>query len=380
MASARRYEWTTADGRTRSAWRARWVDVDGRGRQKRGFARQGDALAYAQDREAETRHAVELATDAGTTGRTTVTAWGQTWLSGLDVAPGTRQSYAAALRRIDATIGGRPLAALRPSELRTWKAGLTRADGQPLAPSTAQLTAAVLAMLLRAAVHEGLLTRSPMPAQRASVQRVVDPDELLTLEQVRAWSAALPPVAREMPLVAAATGLRQGELLGLRLERVDFLRRTIRVVEQLQDGEWRQPKTAAGVRTVPLPGVAAEALARHLQEQPPVEGEPIFRRSTGARWTRKTFRETWAPALRRAGLPEWAHWHALRDVAASALIRQGVDVRTVMSVLGHASSEETLRTYARLWPDAQDVARRALDELWAASGGHSVATGDSAAL
>lgn len=383
MASAHKYSWTRVDGTIGRAYRAKWTGEDGKPHSKRGFDRKGDALEHAQNKEVEARHGVKLEEEIPA-GRMTVEAWSKVWLAGVDVRPSTASAYKYAVQRINAGLGGRTLVALRPSELRTWRRGLTSRDGKPLAATTVDATVAVLAMMLRAAVHDGLLTRSPLPPLRSGhdgVGRVVDPDELLTLEQVRAWGRAMPEVAREMPLVAATTGLRQGELLGLRLPNVDFLRRQIRVVEQLVSppaaGEpsWGPPKTAAGVRTLPLTKDAADAINRHLLVQPAVEGEPIFRTARGRRWRRTTFGDVWRTGRDSAGLPDWAHWHALRDVYASSLIFTRQDVRVVMTLLGHTSSEETLRVYARLWPEATDGARKALERVWRpASKGHGRAT------
>jgi integrase len=366
VASAHRYTWT-AGGRKREAWRAKWQGPDGQPRSKRGFDRKGDALAYAQDQETASRHGLVLDDMP-----TTVEQWASTWQAGLRVREETAASYDYALERIKAAFGPRPLTSLRPSEIRAWRQAMRRIDGKPLADSTADKVLAVLATMLRAAVHDGLLEKSPMPPGRAlhRAGRVVDPAELLTLRQVRAWGAKLPLYLTELPLIAASTGLRQGEMLGLRLPNVDFLRRQVHVVEQLRTPKtagspaWGPTKTPAGVRTVPLPTAAAEALARHLERQPPVDGEPVFRGVRGQRWRANVFQKAVLAGRVAAELPGWATWHSLRDVYASSLIRQGVDVRTVMTLLGHVSAEETLRTYGRLWGDATDTARSRLDDLW----------------
>lgn len=368
MSSAYKYEWTRKDGTVGRAYRAHWVGVDGKTHAKRGFDRKGDALAYARDREQEVRHGVKLDGDL-TTNRVTVEAWCKQWEAGLDVRPTTASAYSYAVKRITADLGGRTLVSLRPSEMRTWR----RALSSRMAPSTAEQTAAVFRIVLRAAVEDGLLTRSPLPKAKggkSDTARVVDPNELMTLAQVLAWGAEMPSWACEMPLVAAATGLRQGELLGLCLDDVDFLRHKICVVRQLVSPigagrpDYGPTKTPAGVRTIPLAQEAALALARHLERYPAVDGEPIFRNRTGQRWRRGSFSETARAAKERAGLPEWVHWHALRDVMASTLIRHRTDLRAVMSIMGHTSSEETLGTYARLWADTNDEARKALDLAW----------------
>ena len=374
MSSAYKYTWERKDGSKVTRWRAQWNGPDGKPRTKRGYDRKADAEAYASDREAEIRHGVTLSGERPS-GKTTVETWSATWLEGLDVRASTAASYRYAVQRINASLGGRSLSSLRPSELRAWRRGLTSTYAQ----TTADQTAAMLAMLLRAAVEDRLLERSPMPTMKggSTSGRVVDPGELLTLDEVRRWDAKLPGHARGMAIVAAATGLRQGELLGLQKRDVDFLRGEIRVVRQLVSPpngagrpEYGPPKTAAGVRTVPLPDEAAMALSERLRHFPPLEGEPLFLGARGQRWKRGTFRQCWDLARQHALLPEWAHWHALRDVSASALIRSGMDLRTVMTILGHASSEETLRTYARVWPDAQDRARKALNDVWSQDSEH----------
>jgi integrase len=378
MASGHKYSWTRSDGSTGRGWRAKWTDVDGQPRSKRGFLREKDALAYAAAREVESRHGVTL---GDVDGGVTVEQWCDTWAAGLQVRDETQSSYDYALGRILPAFGDRTLTSLRPSEIRAWRRGMRKQDGTPLADSTGDKVLAVFATILRAAVQDGLLERSPMPPGRGLLrpQRVVDPAELLSLQQVHAWAAALPPYLAEAPVVAAATGLRQGELLGLRPSNVDFLRRQVHIVEQLRTPRggrptWGPTKTPAGVRTVPLPVRAAEALARHLERYPAVDGEPVFRNSRGGRWRANAFQAAvlgqpageGRPGSGRlgAGLPSWATWHVLRDVYASSLIRQGVDVRTIMTLLGHVSAEETLRTYGRLWGDATDNARTRLDELW----------------
>ena len=127
---------------------------------------------------------------------------------------------------------------------------------------------------------------------------------------------------RALVLVAAYTGLRWGELAGLRVKRVDLLHRRITVTEQLlEESEaklaFEPTKTGAGLRTVTLPTVAAEALAEHLSTyaEPGPEGlvfsaerEPIRR----SNFTRRV----WIPATRAAGVGGSA-FHDLRRTAAT---------------------------------------------------------------
>jgi integrase len=161
--------------------------------------------------------------------------------------------------------------------------------------------------------------------------------------------------------------MRQGECLGLTVDRIDFLRRTVEVDRQLVTLPGRAPylappKTAASVRTIPLPQVVVDALAGHLRDFPAsrdglvftIEGEPI---------TRQVFGHLWRPVVKAAGLPTGTGFHSLRHYFASLLIRHGESVKTVQARLGHASAVETLDTYSHLWPDSDDRTREAVDSV-----------------
>ncbi len=368
MASAHKYQWPRADGTTGRGWRAKWVDNEGRQQSKRGFDRRSDALAYAEDREAEARHNTSLGL-AILNSRTTFADWSATWLDAQHVRRNTTAHYENVLKRALPTFGRHPLTSLRPHEFKVWRGQLE----DRYADRTVDATWQVVSMILKAAVDEGLLPRNPMPAgHRTRPREVEDHGRLLTWEQIDAWATAMPLASREMPLVAATTGLRQGELLGLRLPNVDFLRRELRVVEQLLTPGAGHPvfaplKTRTSTRTLPLADVTLQALARHLERFPPVQGEPIFRSARGGRWRRQTFGDMYRDAKVKAGLPDWVHWHALRDVFASTLVRERIDAQTLVALMGHSSILQA-GPYLKMWGDGLDTVRQALERRHAAEG------------
>lgn len=91
----------------------------------------------------------------------------------------------------------------------------------------------------------------------------------MTVDEVRALTSAMAEHVRAAVVVAAGTGLRQGELFGLTVDRIDFLRRELRVDRQLwspRTGKpvFAAPKSKASRRTVALSQVVVDALAAHL--------------------------------------------------------------------------------------------------------------------
>ena len=159
----------------------------------------------------------------------------------------------------------RPIASIRPSELQAW----VRSRTEVLTPATVEVVYRIFAAILNTAVDDRLLARSPASGirlPRPSRHEVQPP----TVEEVKALIDAMPERYRALVVVAAGTGLRQGECFGLTVDRVDFLRRTVTVDHQLilpatGPPQFGPPKTTASVRTVPLPKVVGESLAAHLE-------------------------------------------------------------------------------------------------------------------
>jgi len=155
---------------------------------------------------------------------------------------------------------------------------------------------------------------------------------------------------------------------GLTVDRIDFLRRTVKVDRQLVTISRRAPflappKTDASDRTIPLPTVVIDALAAHLAAYPPLEDGLVFVNDVGRPIRRTSFGDIWRPAVMAAGAPHGTGFHELRHYYASLLIRHGESVKVVQARLGHKSATETLDTYSHLWPDSDDQTRQAIDAV-----------------
>ena len=373
---------------------ARWRTPEGGDRRKR-FRRERDARAHLA--------AVEGALVGGTyvdaaAGKIAFREVAEQWRAAQVHRPTTRAHVETMLRRhAYPTLGDRPIGAIRPSEVKAW----VRSMSEVLAPSTVAVVHGFVSSVMKGAVADGLIPGNPCAGvslpKPAPV--LVEP---LTTEQVEAIAAAMPERQRAAVWLAAGTGMRQGEVYGLTVGRVDFLRRTVRVDRQLVTVPGRAPflgppKTTASHRTIPLPQVVVDVLAAHLAAFPPHEqAVPVvlaggressesvglmFTTAAGKPIRRTSFAEVWRAAVAAAGAPAGTGMHALRHYYASLLIRHGESVKTVQARLGHATAAETLDTYAHLWPDSDDRTREAIDGVLggsAAAGGSSVAIGHGA--
>lgn len=347
-------------------WRARYRTPDGRSRGK-VFDRKVDAERFLTSIE-HSKLTGEYVDPAA--GRVTLQAYAERWrTSQVQHRASTATQVESHLRRhVYPTFGERPIGSIRPSEVQAW----VKERSEHLAPATLEVVYRYFVSVMRAAVDDRVITRNP--CVRIKLPKVERPMVVpMTVEQVQQITAAMPDRYRAVVTLAAGTGLRVSECLGLTVDRVDFLRRSVRVDRQLimTGGDaptFGPPKTAASVRSVPLPTTVGEALAAHLAKYPAGDDGLIFTAASGRPVRRTKFWDTWRQAVEKAGMPAGLRFHELRHFYASLLIRYGESVKVVQERLGHASASETLDTYGHLWPDSEDRTRAAVDAVLAPSG------------
>jgi integrase len=184
---------------------------------------------------------------------------------------------------------------------------------------------------------------------------------------------------RRLATVAMGTGLRQGELLGLRWEDIDLERRSVHVRSVLVPlgGGYglAEPKSASSRRTVPVGQHVIDALNEERQAQRQArlvagrhwrEAIPglCFTTATGAPRNGNALTHSFQDALAAAGLARLT-WHDLRAVHGALLLQSGTDISVVSRQLGHGSVGVTARHYGGV---ADSLGREAADRLEALIG------------
>ena len=306
--------------------------------------------------------------------RQTVAGFLDDWLEHTakpTIRPSTYVSYSSLVRiHLKPGIGHHQLAALTPQHVQALM-NSRRAAG--LSPTTITRMRAVLRRALGQALKWGLVTRNA--AALTDPPRVVTtPVQPLTLEQARhLMHAARDDMHGPLLTVAIATGLRQGELFGLRWTDVDLERGVLRVSHAMQRvgkvATFIEPKTARSRRTINLPTFAVEALRvqrvrqneRRLFHGPDwADWNLVFSSSIGTPLNPSNVIHRFHKILERAGLPR-QRFHDLRHCAASLLLAAGEHPRVVMDVLGHSQIALTMNTYSHVIPAAMKGAASRLD-------------------
>lgn len=176
-------------------------------------------------------------------------------------------------------------------------------------------------------------------------------------------------------LLAATTGMRRGEVLGLRWEDIDFDTAKLTVRRSLSRGykghTIQELKTAAGIRTVTLPQQTVAALRKHKLHQAKeklaagagYEDAGFVAMTTfGTLMKPQQLEEAWYKALKQSELPK-IRFHDLRHGHASLLLKAGIHIKIISERLGHSNITITLNTYSHLLPGMQQEAAEKMDEL-----------------
>ncbi|SDY84756.1 Site-specific recombinase XerD [Modestobacter sp. DSM 44400] len=352
---------TRRSGRDAKVYDVRFRDPDGRQR-KRTFGKKGDADRFAATVEADKLRGQYI----DHSDRTTVAEYARAWAAARPHRPTTARRVSGLIEvHIAGTrLGSRRVAAVRPSEIQAWASD----RAQVLAPSTLRSLVSLLRSIYASAVLDRLAPSSPVV--RIAFPRYERPRVVpLSVEQVRDLADAMSERHRALVITQAGLGLRIGELLALRVEDVDFLRRAVRI-------EWQfapkarvrsEPKTPRSRRVIPLPQTVADALAGHIATHPPGSDGSIFSTQAGTRLTHHRYgSELFGAAVKKAGLPVGTTSHDLRHHYASVLLAAGESVVAIAERLGHENASLVLSTYGHLMPDSEERTRRAIDDAWCA--------------
>jgi integrase len=364
----------TIHRRKNGGWCAQHTVYTGQGRKRKtlyGKTRQEVATKLAK---ALSDQQGGLSVDAG---NQTVGEYLARWLKDSvrdTVRQGTFERYEQIIRlHIRPSLGSLKLKALSPVHIqRFYREKLDSG----LSPATVQKIHAVLHKALDQAVGWSLVPRNatelvtaPRPA----------PNEIQPLdsEQVKTLlEAAHGECFEALYLLAIHTGLRQGELLGLKWKDVDLENGLIRVRRTLTRNRGclllSEPKTKRSRRAVRLTEQAVHTLREHLAHQ--IEYMEhlgglyedcglVFATEKGTLVNPSNLRKrSFAPLLSKAQLPR-IRFHDLRHTCATLLLARNVNPKIVSEMLGHATIAITLDTYSHVLPNMQDSATHALEDV-----------------
>ncbi len=305
----------------------------------------------------------------------TLREWAERWLDrkSKEVRPKTALAYRQDLARLLEEVGGIRLQALRPHHIRT---ALDRMADQGASPRALRMALTLARAVLEDALRMDLVPRNVARAvdlrtpPKPPAFRVLSPEEVGRLIEAARPERLFPAI-----YLALSTGLRRGELCGLRWGHVDLEAWTLRVEENRITLRGKVvaslPKTPRAARVITLSSDAVSVLrewrARQEEERAHAgaaweDTGHVFTDPLGRPIHPDTLNHTLRRVCDRAGLPR-LRVHDLRHIHATLMLRRGVPVEVVAERLGHATPAFTLAQYRHVLPDEHRTWALNLSEL-----------------
>ena len=308
-------------------------------------------------------------------GKYNVAQWMDEWFENvckIKVRPSSHQTYRGYIdRHIAPNIGKIPLEKLSTMDLQKFYRRLLadgrveriESKGQPkgLSAKTVRNINQVISSAMGFAVAQRILAENPCKAvalpklEHREMQTIPAAQLVAFLDEAKASGVY------ELYYIELATGLRRGELLGLKWEDIDLTAGVIRVRRQVSriDGKIVEAplKTKNAYRMVTISPQAVEVLNAQKAK---TNDEYVFPSPSGGPISPDSVNNMLKRVLKRAGIPR-VRFHDLRHTFATLALQNGVDIKTVSGMLGHFSAGFTLDTYAHVTTAAQKEAARTME-------------------
>ena len=312
--------------------------------------------------------------------------WLNTWLweyKKQTLRPSTFQDYESLINNhIVPAIGHYKLKDLRPEHLQ---ALYNSKYENGLSFSTIKQIHVILHSALDQALKNGLIVRNVSEATTLPKVKTKNEIRVLTLQEQQRFIAALEGERlRPAFLLALASGVRLGELLALKWDCVNLKEGTITIKSSLRRIKtydknlptktmlaFQEPKTAAGIRTIPVPPVILEELKEHRKRQLEErlqagslyeDNNLVFATELGTPIEPRNFLRVFYRIIEKANLD--INFHALRHTYATRLLEANEHPKVVQELLGHNDISTTLNIYSHVMPEIKKAAAMKLNNLF----------------
>lgn len=328
-----------------------WVDTNGKRHRERVKNRES-----GKARVKEIIQAGEKSVSKGT-----FKDFGETWLKSKkgELSASTYQEYEAVLRNhIYPTVGNKPFSKVTKPMIRDI---IIKKREEGYEPATIRNMLAPVRGMYNQAIEDGEPVGNPASKfgkqNRGKQSTVINPYTKEEVSQFLQKVLRLRPDSYPLYLCAVRTGMRRGELIGLRKSDIDFERRLIHVQRSMgRHGVMKSPKSGK-TRLVDM----SKQLAAVLRELPAGSDEPLFKSTTNTHLDASKLYKTYQSFLKDAGLRK-IRFHDLRHTFATIHLQNNQSLAYIRDQLGHSSIEITVNLYGHLVPGYNRSAADSLDD------------------
>jgi integrase len=274
----------------------------------------------------------------------------------------SQQIYRVYLSRwIEPRWGCEYLHNVKPVQVEAWLRSLPLADG-----SKAKIRNIMSAVFSHGIRYE-LTDKNPIRAVRQTARRAAIP-VLLEVSEIYRLFDVLALRERAMVVTDALTGIRRGELMGLKWEDLDFIGSRINIVRSVVDCMEGPCKTEASRKHVPMDEHIAQVLMAWRQESVYTKPEDWVWASPHKKgqepyWPQTIMNRFIRPAASAVGITKHIGWHTFRHTFSTLMSSMGVEAKVLQELMRHASIRTTMDSYTQVLDEAKRHAQKRLADL-----------------
>lgn len=352
---------------------ARWLQADKSYSEKGGFATREQAKLFGMEQEIKVKRGRGIRPAMM---KVTVKEYIEdVWRFTLDIKKQSKADYAISVNKyIIPYFGSKAMSEIKPADIQAWMVTLkqeTKYFGKALSPYTVQKHVNQFASILKQAKDNHYIEETPFSKVKRTKVKPTKKAMPLEIYLVEIIATAMPPHLRFLIWLIFFTGARPSEALGITKEKIDFMKKEIRIDQQIS--RFKEVVIEPGVksdsseRTVPMSGELEKLLLEHIRAYGYGPHGLLFRNRDGNVLRYSAAARAFRLVARPLGVQEREGLHVLRHTFASTLIRAGKSVKVIQELLGHKDASETWDTYAHLFPDDKLSAVKDLDDIFIAS-------------
>jgi integrase len=259
------------------------------------------------------------------------------------------------------------LSEVKAVEVERWLKTLSFENGDPLAKGSKAKIRNIMSALYSHAIRWEWVSKNPITSVRQSAKREKVP-EVLTVDELVKLLAAIPEPFRTAVFLDGASGLRVGELLGLKWEDVDFKKSVIYIRRSIVKQRIGPPKTEASQKPIPMNSELAKALRlwkmKTIYNRP---GDWVYaspaKKGTQPYWPKSIYRVYIKRAADKIGLRKRIGWHTFRHTFGTILNANGENPKVIQELMRHANLKVTMDTYVQAVTDEKREAQNKLVKM-----------------
>ncbi|MCY9591447.1 site-specific integrase [Paenibacillus chitinolyticus] len=336
---------------------------------QKGFT--GKREARAAEAEARVEWEKGLFVDPSTI---TYAEYLKSWITNKhNISPQTRETNEGQIKNhINPVIGNVLLQKLTTQHIEIL---ITSLKNKSLSSGTVKKIFNLVNTSLKSAVKKELIVKNPIDLMDVGSKPAVKKGrvDFWTVDEVKDFLDGLEHRHRIIFVLAIYTGMRRGEILGLRWRDIDLENGQIRISQilafkgEIKDGA----KTVSGNRSISIPPIVVSELRKHRStiikekwdaQEKYKDHDLVVCRKNGLPVSWSNFHKFWLRILSKSNVRP-IRFHDLRHTCASLLLSGGIHPKIVQELLGHSSIKITLDTYSHMMPNIQADAVKTLEKM-----------------